>query len=270
MLVANLAQKLINTQYELNTSPSEEEKDELNAKVTDLRDQHSKAVDELTTMTKEEEEQAAHRLEQLFIVKDMIEDFENILKKHDAGHASRVIISSMINNGVDKNVYHSGSIDGNHCMKFGERGSNIIDGIEKEMKKVISSRTNLGYLEALGKCFKEILVPLYSVMKVMKSVERQKQPSIKKFEQDVIALNKALNKLVEDRPVPGANVELPTFLKSHLMFDYHIQDDLVRWETLGGIDEQSMESTHPAWNTLMRRFGNSRGCHFNGLVMKQF
>ena len=41
-------------------------------------------------------------------------------------------------------------------------------------------------------------------------------------------------------------------------------------KTLGGIDAQSMESTHPAWNTLMRRFGNSRSCHFNGQVMRQF
>ena len=78
---------MIDTQYELSKFPSEEKKDELNAKITDLRDQHSKAVDELTTMTKEEEEQAAHRLEQLFIVKDILENFKNILKKHD-GHAS--------------------------------------------------------------------------------------------------------------------------------------------------------------------------------------
>ena len=31
-----------------------------------------------------------------------------------------------------------------------------------------------------------------------------------------------------------------------------------------------MESTHPAWNTLMRRFGNIRGPHMTGQVMKQF
>ena len=59
----------------------------------------------------------------------------------------------MIDNGASENMYHSGSIYGNHCMKSGEIGSIIIDGIEIEMKKVISSKTNRRYLEALGKCF---------------------------------------------------------------------------------------------------------------------
>ena len=60
----------------------------------------------------------------------------------------------------------------------------------------------------------EILVPLYSVTNVMKYVERQKQSSIKKFQRDTIALIKALNNVVEDQPVPSANIELPTFLKA--------------------------------------------------------
>ena len=65
-------------------------------------------------------------------------------------------------------------------------------------------------------------------------------------------------------------IELPSFLKSHLLFDYHIQEQLEMWETLGGIDEQSIESTHPVFNELVRRYGCLRGRHLKTQIMKQF
>jgi hypothetical protein len=59
-------------------------------------------------------------------------------------------------------------------------------------------------------------------------------------------------------------------LKSHLLFDYHIQDFLELWETLGGFDEQSIESTHPQFNQLLRRYGNTRGRKLKRQVIRQF
>jgi len=83
----------------------------------------------------------------------------------------------MSSNGVDENVYHKRSIDGNHCMNFGENGSKIVDQVTDEMKKVIKNETNLGYLERLNVSLKKICTHWYSLMTVMKSVKRQ-SPSI--------------------------------------------------------------------------------------------
>ncbi|EJK67126.1 hypothetical protein THAOC_11881, partial [Thalassiosira oceanica] len=47
----------------------------------------------------------------------------------------------------------------------------------------------------------------------------------------------------ENEVVPGMDVDIPTFLKSYLLFD-HLYAFLVAWETLGGLDEQNIESTH--------------------------
>jgi len=63
---------------------------------------------------------------------------------------------------------------------------------------------------------------------------------------------------------------VPQFLKAHLLFDYHIQFTLERWETLGGFDEQSIESTHPQFNQLLRRYGATRGQNLKRQVMRQF
>ena len=43
-----------------------------------------------------------------------------------------------------------------------------------------------------------------------------------------------------------------------------------RWETLGGFDEQSMESTQPEFNQLLRRYGNTRGQALKIQVVHQF
>ena len=42
------------------------------------------------------------------------------------------------------------------------------------------------------------------------------------------------------------------------------------WGTLGAIDEQSIEGTHPEFNNLVRLFGNSRGAFQNDKIMKEF
>mmetsp|Transcript_28061 Transcript_28061/g.66886 ORF Transcript_28061/g.66886 Transcript_28061/m.66886 type:complete len:142 (+) Transcript_28061:560-985(+) len=64
------------------------------------------------------------------------------------------------------------------------------------------------------------------------------------------------------------DVDIPTFLKSYLLFD-HLYAFLLAWETLGGLDEQNIESTHPEFNELIRRFGTTRGARLKALVFQE-
>ena len=83
----------------------------------------------------------------------------------------------------------------------------------------------------------------------MKLREKQSPAKIKKFNLDMIALNEAIAKIVEDPPGPGFVIERPSLLKYHLLFDFHLQDFLKKRGTLlGGIDEQNVESTHPMFH----------------------
>ena len=211
----------------------------------------------------------AHLMQQLFYTSQMKEEYVRILKKHE-GHASRVVGNVMCANGVDENVYHNRSIDGNHCIKFGDNGKEIVSQITSEMKKVVKEAKHVEYLEKLECSLKEMLGLWYELMCVMKSVNRQDPQDISKFKANTIALNKAIHKFVTDEPIPGTGNTHPTFLKSHLLFDYHIQDFLETWETLGGFDEQSIESTHPQFNQLLRRYGNIRGKRLKKTVVRQF
>ena len=104
----------------------------------------------------------------------------------------------------------------------------------------------------------------------MKSTRRQTQQEIAQFKSDTIALKKAIGNLVSKPPVPGLDLKVPSFLKSHLLFNFEIQQFLELWETLGGFDEQSIESTHPDFNELLRQFGSTRGARLKIQVMRQF
>mmetsp|Transcript_41414 Transcript_41414/g.86931 ORF Transcript_41414/g.86931 Transcript_41414/m.86931 type:complete len:355 (-) Transcript_41414:50-1114(-) len=219
--------------------------------------------------TEEQVENECQLMEQLFVTRKMREELLTVLKKHE-GHSSRVIANAMSNHGVDENVYHKRSIDGNHCMILGMKGEKIVDEISTEMKKVRKSENNLKHLEKLSASLKEIFRCWYRLMGVMKSVKRQSEQAIAQFKKDTIALNKAIHKYVTDEPVPGTGNTHPQFLKAHLLFDYHIQYSLEKWETLGGFDEQSIESTHPQFNQLLRRYGGTRGRNLKRQVMRQF
>jgi len=161
--------------------------------------------------------------------------------------------------GVEENVYHSRSIDGNHCMKLGEKGTPIVDRVKAEMKKVINNEKNVEYLDDLCSKIKAIYSMWYRLMRVMKSVRRKTRTEIACFKEDTIALSKLIHEFVENEPVPGTKNSLPAFLKSHLLFGFHVQDFLERYENLGCFDEQSIESTHPQFNQLLLRYGNIRG-----------
>ena len=189
----------------------------------------------------------------------MKDQFANIIKKHEE-HASRIIANAMSAHGVDENVYHKHSIDGNNCMKYGENSTKIVARVTREMGKVIKYENNIKYIEKLDASLKGILEIWYRLIRVMKPPKRQKLATIAKFKANIITLNKAIHKFVADEPVLGTGIEHPKFLESHLLFDYHIQDFLELWETLGGFDEQSIESTHPQFNQLLRQYGNTQGC----------
>ncbi|KAL7544936.1 hypothetical protein ACHAWF_015152 [Thalassiosira exigua] len=123
-------------------------------------------------------------------------------------------------------------------MKFGEHVDKIVNEIDAEMKKVIEDDKNVGYLKELKMHFKAILTPVPFAD--------------------------------SNEPVPGLNIDHPTFLKSHLLFDFHLQFRIERFETLGGIDEQNIESTHPVFNQLLWRYGSTRGEKLRKQVIRQF
>ena len=164
-----------------------------NFHIEELQKYLQSAMNERSKLSDEKVENECHLMEQLFITRKMKDQFANILKKHE-GHASRIIANAMSANGVDENVYHKRSIDGNHCMKYGENGTKIVDQVTGEMRKVIKDDNNINYLEKLDTSLKEIMEIWYRLMRVMKSTKRQKSATIAKFKADTIALNKAIHK----------------------------------------------------------------------------
>lgn len=71
-------------------------------------------------------------------------------------------------------------------------------------------------------------------------------------------------------PIDGWNLKLPTFPKSHILFTPHLVDQLRTWGTLGGFDEQNIESCHAKWNLLSRQFGATRGRELKKKVMTEY
>ena len=104
----------------------------------------------------------------------------------------------------------------------------------------------------------------------MKPVEFQDDEACLKFEKNITAMNRAINSLITNPPVPGCVLKHSKQLKSHLLFDLEISIFLRRWKTLGAVDEQNIEGVHPQFNQLVRRFGNTRGRRRQQLVMDEF
>jgi hypothetical protein len=226
------------------------------------------SIEERQKKNDEKLENDCQSMEILHVAKRTHTELTNILKKHE-GHASRVIGNALNLFGVDENVYHKRSIDGNHCIKLAENGDAIVSKITTEMKKIIKHEAHVEYLTKLDTSLKEILRTWYDIMRVMKSVERQSQQAISKFKNDWQSLKRSINKFVQEQPVPGANIKHPSFLKSHILFDKHIQEFLEIWETLGAFDEQGIEGIHPQWNQLLTQFGTTRGITLKKQMMKQ-
>ena len=268
-MLASLMNEINEHKQKIESAKTDDEKVLLRGALKELEDNHSQQVNEMTELSDEEKEAQSHLLEQLFDCRTMKEDFESILKKHD-GHASRVLTNVMQNHGVDEQIYHEGAVIGNQCMTFAREGKEIVSDVNEEMKQIINTPLHVQYLDKLQGALDDILSPLYKILCVMKSVKKQTQQKIQQFKRDTIELNIAIHKFVEEPPVPDAKIGHPTFLKSHLLFDYHIQDFLERWGSLGAFSEENIESTHPIFNKLMRRYGNSRGRQLKRNVMQQF
>ena len=179
-------------------------------------------------------------------------------------------VSYLKANNVDISAYRNGSIVGNHCMYMGANGDKIMDTMKKAMLPKIKDSDNISYLNNTCARMKHILRLWYELMRTMKSAEYQKDEDCERFEENRIELNKAFNSLINDPPVPGYVLELSKQLKSHLLFDWEIRVFLLVWRTLGGVDEQRVEGTHPRFNQLARKFGNSRGAFRQKKVFEEF
>ena len=92
-------------------------------------------------------------------------------------------------------------------------------------------------------------------MKTMKSVNYQTDEACLKFKENTEKLRKEINLLVESPPVPGCGIKYSKQLKLHLLLDGEAFKFLLDWRTLGGVDEQNIESSHPQFNQLLQRFG---------------
>ena len=221
-LIEGICNQIAVYQQMVNISGNQFERAVFVVQINELKKQLEQAVKARKEISERHIDDECQHLEQIFITREHKKELLTILKKH-MGHSARVATNVMSQNGVDENVYHSGSIDGNQCVKYGEKGDAIISQITEEMGKVIKNETNRKYLKKLDTSLKHILALWFKLMKVMKSVERQSLQKIRQFKVDTISLKKLIREFVDEEPVPGTNNEYPTFLKSHLMFDFHIQ-----------------------------------------------
>ena len=90
------------------------------------------------------------------------------------------------------------------------------------------------------------------------------------FKENVVKMKQSIHLLITSLPVPGTELKYPRMLKTHLLFDGEINNVLETWRTLGGVDEQNIEGTHPLFNQLLRKFGNTWGGRKQKLVMREF
>ena len=128
-----------------------------------LEEKHLELLNQITQHSSEDEkENEAHLLEQLYDCRQMREDFEAMLIKHN-GHSSRVIGNVLQEHGVDEQIYHKGAVIGNHCMAFAENGHDILQGVSKDMKTVINTPLHIQYLDNLTEALDGIMDPLYNV-----------------------------------------------------------------------------------------------------------
>ena len=128
-------------------------------------------------------------------------------------------------------------------------------------------------LENFTSRMKEVVSLWFEIQRVMKSVNKQSDKTISEFEANIKKLKDLIVKLlVTDIPIPIAEwkSKLPAFPKSHLLFIGHLLDQLSMWGTLGGFDEQIIESAHAILNQLMRQMGATRGKELKKKVFIQY
>lgn len=91
------------------------------------------------------------------------------------------------------------------------------------------------------------------------------------LEKDADELKELVYKLCKDDcPISGWKPKLTRSMKAHLLFGGHLVRQLRLWGTLGGIDEQNIESAHAIWNKLLRQFGVTRGTELQKKVLREY
>ena len=210
-------------------------------------------------------------LEQRCITNETIKECEEYLKDHSS-NAYRVFTAVMKQYGVDQTTYFQGSIVGNHCMTFGEKSKDIYGKAAKELEPIIGVDDELKReLHAFTDRLKSISEVWFKIMRVMKSVEIQSDEAISHFQQDTVSLRDLIYKLVvTDVPISGWKRKLTRSMKAHLLFGLHLLKQLQMWGTLGGIDEQNIETCHAIWNKLLRQFGATRGNELQKKVLSEY
>ena len=91
-------------------------------------------------------------------------------------------------------------------MYMGKNDDKIMDAMTKAMRPKIRDADNRKYAVAINVAIKETLLLWFKLMAVMKSKEYQRNEVCRKFKEITIALNKAINKLIMNPPVPGCEL----------------------------------------------------------------
>ena len=209
-------------------------------------------------------------LEQICITNESIRELEEYFNNHGS-HSARVIDKVLKRNGVDQATYFKGAIVGNHCMTFAQKGNQIYSGILEELEPIIENASLKSELRDFTERMKAIVAVWYKVQRVIKSTEKQSIESINQFEENTNQLRILINKICKDDvPISGWKPRLTRSLKAHLLFGGHLLRQLREWGTLGGIDEQNIESAHAIWNKLLRQFGATRGKELQMKVLSDY
>ena len=192
-----------------------------------------KSESELSKPTPKEIEFCKQFVGQVASCQQTIEHLNKLLDAH-VGDFEREIKKVLKTYNIRIEAYHGGSLVGNHCMFMSENGDGIFDDLAAAISPRLSDPTNKTYLEAICIRMKEILKLWFEIMKTMKSAQYQDDAACEAFRTNTKALNKEINSLINDPPIPGCGLKLSQQLKSHLLFDWEIQDFLELWRTLGG------------------------------------
>ena len=248
---------------------------EVNAREQQIEEQLESLREQVSSSSNDEDDYIVKYLqmvlEQRCITKETIQECEEYLKDHSS-HANREFVAAMKMNGVDQTTYFQGSLVGNHCMTLGEKSDGIYSEAAKRLEPLIGTTDELKReLHAFTARMKTIVGSWFKLMRVMKSVGKQSQETIDQFRQQTETLRDEIFKLIKtDVPIKGWKKRLTRSMKAHLLFGEHLLKQLLTWGTLGGIDEQNIETCHAIWNKLLRQFGATRGHELQQKVLSEY
>ena len=195
------------------------------------------------------------------------DELEAVLAKHQ-GHYRREIIRVLKVNGVDIRVYHNGIMDGNHCMKFAEKGDSIMNTMTMVALKHVTDTRLVALINKFDTEFKNILRLWFSCMRFLQRTGLKTDDEITSFKSERIELRTAIINICKD----FEPLELPTTTKWHILMVigcvFNLQ--LINWKIIGTAGEQNTETSHAEMNQLGRQCGNLRGASKTKLMVRAF